>query len=57
MVDWHAEFRVSNKFKFTCENKKKLPLFLDYYQDVADALLLYGKKNMVYPNLLEGMFH
>ena len=25
VVDWHTEFRVSNQFKFPCENKKKLP--------------------------------
>ena len=36
---------------------KKLPPFLDSNQAVADALLLYGKKTMEYPNLLEGVFH
>ena len=44
VVDWHAEFRVSNKFKFPYEKKKK-----------SDALLLNGKKTTGYPNLLEGI--
>ena len=57
MVDWHTEFRVSNKFKFPCENKKKLPLFLYSNPYVSDELLLYGKKTMGYPNFLEVMFH
>ena len=50
MVNWHAEFRVSNKFKFPCENRKKIPPFMDSNQDVADTLLMYGKNNMLYPD-------
>ena len=57
MVDWHAESIVSNKFKFPCENRKTLRPLLDSNQDVADALLLYGNKNMGNPNFLEVMFH
>ena len=57
MVYWHAESRASYKFKFPCENKKKLHPFLYSNQYVVDALLLYGKKNMGYPHFLEGMFH
>ena len=57
VVYWHAEFRVSYKFKFPCENKKKISPFLDSNQDVADALLLYRKKTVGCPNFLEGMFH
>ena len=57
VVDWNAEFRVSNKFKFPCEKKNKIPLFLDSNQDVADELLLYDKKNTVDTKLLEGIFH
>ena len=57
VVDCHAEFRVSNKFKFPCENKKKLPPFLDSNRDVADVIMLHDKKTMGYPNFLEVMFH
>ena len=57
VVDWHAESIVSNKFKFPCENRKTLRPLLDSNQDVADALLLYGNKNMGNPNFLEVMFH
>ena len=53
VVDWHAEFRVSNKFKFPCENKKKLPPFMDSNQYAEDALLLYVNKTMGNPKLLE----
>ena len=56
VVNWHAEFRVSNKLNFPCENKKKIPFFLDYNQDVSDELLLYDKKTMGCPKFLEGMF-
>ena len=56
MVDFHAELRLSNKFWFSCENKKKLPSFLDYNPDVADVILLYGKKNMGDLKFLEVMF-
>ena len=54
---WHVEFMVSNKCKFPCEKKKKLPPFMDYNQDVADELLMHGKKTMGHPNFLEGIFH
>ena len=57
VIDLYAELRVSNKFKFPCENRKKIPLFLDYNQDVSDELLLYGKKTMGYTNFLDAMFH
>ena len=56
MVEFRAEFRVSNKFRFPCENKKKLPSFIDYNPDVADVILLYGKKNMGDLKCLEVMF-
>ena len=56
VVYFYAGFTVSKQIKFPCENKKKLPLSLDYNQDVADTLLLYFKKTMVYPNLLEVCF-
>ena len=54
---WHAEFRVSNQFKFPCENKKNLSLFIDSNKYVEDALFLYGNNTMGYPNFLEGIFH
>ena len=57
VVDWHTEFRVSNKFKLPFENKKKLPPFMDSNPDIAYGLLIYGKNTMVYPNFLEIMFH
>ena len=47
---------LSNKFRFQCENKKKLPPLLDSNKDVSDALLMCGKNPMGYPNFLEGMF-
>ena len=48
---------ILNKFKFPCENKNKIPPFMDTNQDVVDAILMYGKKNMVYSNFLEVMFY
>ena len=57
VVDCNAGFRVSYKFKFPCENKKKSPPFMGSNKYLADALMLYGKKTIGYPNFLEGMFH
>ena len=37
--------------------QKYPPPFLDSNQNLEDALMVYSKKTMVYPNFLEVMFH